>query len=134
MTSARKSKFGILTPFSLLSTNMKFLSKQTPFLGVLDWSSKPWVILEFSWKTISMRSTFSRIVFFWLMHIVFAILICIIKLTEKPWVFHQPYVPLVLPLKNYKWSLKEVSGWNQCNIETESVIEHSIWWKKEICC
>ena len=60
------------------------------------------------------------------MHIVFAILICMLKLTEKPRVFHQPDVPLVFPLQNYKWSTKEVSGWNQCNIETENVIEHMI--------
>ena len=60
------------------------------------------------------------------MHIVLAILICITKLTEKSRVFHQPDVPLVSPLQNYKLSTKEVSGWNQCNIETESAIEHDI--------
>ena len=103
MTSAKKPKFRILTPFSFLFTNIEFLSKQTPpLLDVLDWNAKPWVISEFSWKTIAIRSTLSRIAFFWLMHIVFAILVCIIKLPEKPRVFHQPDVPLVFPLQNYK--------------------------------
>ena len=64
VTSAKKSKFRILTPFSLLSANIEFLSKQNPLLDVLDWNSKPWVISEFSWKTIAIRSTFSRIAFF----------------------------------------------------------------------
>ena len=45
------------------------------------------------------------------MHIVFTILICIIKLTEKPsrqlW---KTIVPLVFPLQNYKLGSREVSG------------------------
>ena len=64
VTSAKKSKFRIFFPFSLLSENIKFLSKQSPLLDVLDWNSKSWVISEFSWKTIAIRSTFSRIAFF----------------------------------------------------------------------
>ena len=67
-----------------------------------------------------------RTAFLLLMHIVFIILICMIKLTEKPTVFHQSgflwkaIVHLVFPLKNYKPSTKEVLGWKQCNRETES--------------
>ena len=62
------------------------------------------------------------------MDIVFTILICIIKLTEKPTVFHQSdflwkaIAPLVFSLQDYKSSTKEVSGWKQCNRETESVV------------
>ena len=37
------------------------------------------------------------------------------------------FVPLVFLLQNYKSSTKEVSGWKQRSIETESVIEHGIW-------
>ena len=134
MRFSKKSKFRILISFSYLATNIEFWSKQTPLFDVLDWNSKPGVISEFSWKTIAIRSKLLCIAFFWLMHIVLAILICITKLTEKPRVFHQPDVPLVFPLQNYKWSTKKVSGWSQCNIETKSVIVRSIWWKKEICC
>ena len=66
------------------------------------------------------------------MHIVFTILICIIKLTEKPTVFHQfdflgkAIVPLVFPLQNYKSSTKDVSEWKQCNRETESVVHRGV--------
>ena len=46
------------------------------------------------------------------MHIVFTILICIIKLTEKSsrqsW---KTIVPWVFPLQNYKLGTKEVWGW-----------------------
>ena len=59
MTSAKKYKLRILTPFSLLSINIEFWSRQTPLLDVLDWNSKPWVISEFSWKIIAIRSTLS---------------------------------------------------------------------------
>ena len=62
-TSAKKSKFRIIAHFCLLSTNIEILSKQTPLFDVLDWNSKPWVISEFYWKTIAIRSTLSRIVF-----------------------------------------------------------------------
>ena len=50
------------------------------------------------------------------------------KTDRKAIVFHQSdflwksIVTLVFPLQNYKSSTKEVSGWKQCNRETESVV------------
>ena len=92
MTPSKKyQNFDPPLPFFPLSTNIQVWSKYTPLLDVLNWDStppSPQVILEFFSKTLTMRST-ERADFLLLVRIVFTILICITKRTEKAIIFQQ---------------------------------------------